>query len=244
MCIRDRLRAAALKLVVKFPVVPVMSPANVISSLKLIAVPPVFELNASAYTVPVALTLPDTVKASFGVSVPIPTLPLNKCVSVVLPVPELKPPVSVKSLSTVRLPLPGNVITAVPLLSLILLPVNCKSSVYTVPLADKSAVLTLVVKLPVVPTMVGEQTLVAPHTFVPDNKGATAQLLPFNIGVLTLVVPHTRGDNTLVLPHTVAPHTNVVPCTVGEHTLVPPQTNGDERLVVTVTALGKPIVTV
>ena len=69
------LSAAALKLVVKFPVVPVISPANVISSLKLIAVPPVFELNASAYTVPVALTLPDTVRASFGVVVPTPTLP-------------------------------------------------------------------------------------------------------------------------------------------------------------------------
>jgi len=69
------LRAAALKLVVKFPVVPVMSPANVISSLNDIALPPVFELNASAYTVPVALTLPDTVRASFGVMVPTPTLP-------------------------------------------------------------------------------------------------------------------------------------------------------------------------
>ena len=69
------LRAAALKLVVKFPVVPVMSPANVISSLNDIALPPVFELNASAYTVPVALTLPDTVKASLGVMVPTPTLP-------------------------------------------------------------------------------------------------------------------------------------------------------------------------
>ena len=190
--------------------------------MKLIAVPPVFELNASAYTVPVALTLPDTVKASFGVSVPIPTLPLNKCVSVVLPVPELKPPVSVKSLSTVRLPLPGKVITAVPLLSLILLPVNCKSSVYTVPLADKSAVLTLVVKLPVVPAIVGEQTLVAPHTFVPDNKGVT----------------------TLVEPQTVGAQTNVVPCTVGEHTLVVPHTNGEATLVVIDTALGKPTVTV
>jgi hypothetical protein len=62
----------------------------------------------------------------------------------------------------------------------------------------------------------GVHILVAAHTLVPDNKGATAQLLPFNIGVSTLVVPHTKGDNTDVLPHTFVPLTKVVP-----HKLVP-----------------------
>ena len=51
-----------------------MSPTNVILSLKAIASPPVFELNASAYTIPDALILPDTVRASFGVPVFIPIL--------------------------------------------------------------------------------------------------------------------------------------------------------------------------
>jgi hypothetical protein len=40
------------------------------------AEPPVTELNASAHTVPDALILPETVKASLGLVVPIPTLPL------------------------------------------------------------------------------------------------------------------------------------------------------------------------
>ena len=128
----------------------------------------------------------------------------------------------------------------------------------------RAAALKLVVNLPtgdvthVVASACGVQTLVLPHTFVPDSKGATAQLLPFNIGVLTLVVPHTSGDSTEVLPHTVAPHTKVVPCTVGVQTLVVPHTrgdntevlphtfvpdkDGDERLVVTETTLGKPTV--
>ena len=47
-------------------------PANAISSLKSIVLPPVTELNASAYTVPEALILPVTVRASFGVAVLIP----------------------------------------------------------------------------------------------------------------------------------------------------------------------------
>ena len=43
------------------------------------------ELNPSAYTVPDALRLPDTVRASVGVSTPIPTLPLSRIVSLLLP---------------------------------------------------------------------------------------------------------------------------------------------------------------
>ena len=44
-------------------------------SLKSIALPPVTELNASAYTIPLALILPETVRASEGALVPIPTEP-------------------------------------------------------------------------------------------------------------------------------------------------------------------------
>ena len=60
------------KLVVPHTVTPVKLPLNVTGSLNSIALPPVFELNASAYTIPDALILPDTVRASFGVPVFIP----------------------------------------------------------------------------------------------------------------------------------------------------------------------------
>ena len=52
-----------------------MSPVKSTLSLKLIVLPPVTELNASAHTVPLALMLPDTVSASVGTLVPTPTLP-------------------------------------------------------------------------------------------------------------------------------------------------------------------------
>ena len=52
-----------------------MSPVKSTLSLKLIVLPPVTELNASAQTVPLALMLPDTVSAWLGEFVPIPTLP-------------------------------------------------------------------------------------------------------------------------------------------------------------------------
>ena len=62
-------------LVVPHTLVADILPLNVTSSLKLIALPPVRELNASAHIVPDALMLPDTVKASLGEFVPMPTLP-------------------------------------------------------------------------------------------------------------------------------------------------------------------------
>ena len=62
-------------LVVPHTLVADILPLNVTSSLKLIALPPVKELNESAQTVPLALMLPDTVSASEGILVPIPTLP-------------------------------------------------------------------------------------------------------------------------------------------------------------------------
>ena len=46
--------------------------------------PPVTELNASAHTVPLALILPDTVRASLGLVVPIPTLPLSHTVNLLV----------------------------------------------------------------------------------------------------------------------------------------------------------------
>ena len=55
--------------------VNVILPAKSTLSLKSIVLPPVTELNASAYTIPLALILPETVRASLGVIVPTPTLP-------------------------------------------------------------------------------------------------------------------------------------------------------------------------
>ena len=61
------------KLVLPHKVVPVKLPFNVTLSLKVISQPPVRELKASAQTVPDALILPDTVRASVGLVTPIPT---------------------------------------------------------------------------------------------------------------------------------------------------------------------------
>ena len=160
--------------VVPHKLVPVKLPFKVTSSLNVISLPPVKELNASAQTVPEALMLPDTVKASVGTLVPIPTLP-PVCMFVA----------DNKGATAQLLPFNIGVLTLVvphtngdntDVLPQVTAPhtnvVPCTVGVQTLVEPHTNGDDTLVVKQPA-----GVHTLVEPHTFVPDNNGEHPQLV-------------------------------------------------------------------